>query len=434
MEETTQSVINKDTIQKEVVDSLPQNPHGILLLAPRIGKTKITIDLLKRDKPLRILWVTESDQLKEAIKSEFELWDAKLLLSRTVLSTYRSLHKVIGTFDTIILDEYQFCTKANTVNLLNKTLRYLNILAMSGTKPKNESKRFIYEELKLYPLADYSLNKAVDEGILSDYTLNVVKITPNVTELAEYCKTQHLINRNVYGTYTLVNNKMIVENVRDNSVTEYDIQHIPERDKDNTKFYMIYKNAITAGYLVMANENLRFGKMTIDTMKYQIKNRVITKPVGKFLLIKRARDLGSSPLKTRICKSILDSVKGQRNIIFCQTVEQAEKISTYTYHGKTTSVNFDKFQNEEITELAMVKKGGVGTTYRNIDNLIIVHLDNDNTGNSMQRLSRTLLKQQNYKANIWVLCIKDTLDEDVVANFVNKLDEDKVNYIEYENQ
>ena len=41
----------KSRIQKEIVDSLEPKPHGRLLLAPRVGKSKLAIDIIKKNKP-----------------------------------------------------------------------------------------------------------------------------------------------------------------------------------------------------------------------------------------------------------------------------------------------------------------------------------------------------------------------------------------------
>ena len=55
----------KSELQKEIVDGLPLCPHGRLILAPRVGKSKIAIDIIKKEKPKSILWVTPSAELAE---------------------------------------------------------------------------------------------------------------------------------------------------------------------------------------------------------------------------------------------------------------------------------------------------------------------------------------------------------------------------------
>src|SRR3990172_8503128 len=104
----------KSQLQKGLVDFLPHQPSGRLLLAPRIGKTKIGIDLIKREEPNSILWVTPSSELATVdIPDEFEKWGAKKYLNKLTTVTWKSLDKITGTFDIIILDEDQHITTVN---------------------------------------------------------------------------------------------------------------------------------------------------------------------------------------------------------------------------------------------------------------------------------------------------------------------------------
>lgn len=64
--------VEKNKIQKEIVEQIGVNPHGLLLLSPRIGKTKIGIDVIKKQKPKSILWITPSTKLRDKdIPEEF---------------------------------------------------------------------------------------------------------------------------------------------------------------------------------------------------------------------------------------------------------------------------------------------------------------------------------------------------------------------------
>ena len=47
-------VKEKTKIQKEIVETLPPNPHGRLHLAPRLGKTRLVLDIIKREGKVSI--------------------------------------------------------------------------------------------------------------------------------------------------------------------------------------------------------------------------------------------------------------------------------------------------------------------------------------------------------------------------------------------
>lgn len=97
----------KSKIQKEIVDSLDMFPHGRLLLAPRVGKSKLAIDIIKKNNPDSILWVTPSAQLAEKdIPDEFDVWKATKFKKKLTTVTWMSLNKMKGHHTLIILDKF----------------------------------------------------------------------------------------------------------------------------------------------------------------------------------------------------------------------------------------------------------------------------------------------------------------------------------------
>ena len=172
----------KNALQKAVVDATPENPRGRWLLAPRTGKTKIGIDLIKREQPTSILWVTPSAELadfnntEDGIVSEFSKWKAKRYVNKLTTSTWASLDKITGHFGIIILDEEQHMTENNSENLRNGSLTGDAIVSMTGTPTKHEDKIKLYESLGLKPIYDISINEAVDIGLLSNYDMKIVEV------------------------------------------------------------------------------------------------------------------------------------------------------------------------------------------------------------------------------------------------------------------
>ena len=97
--------MSRDLIQKQILDSLPNPAHGLLRLAPRVGKTKLGIEVLKREKAGKVLWVTPNTKLRdEDIPAEFKQWKATTYLKKTDIICYASLANHKGTYDKIILD------------------------------------------------------------------------------------------------------------------------------------------------------------------------------------------------------------------------------------------------------------------------------------------------------------------------------------------
>ena len=358
-------------LQNEIVRGLPKFPHGRLVLAPRVGKTRIAIELIKKSKPKSILWVTPSPKLaEEDIPIEFETWKAKSYLKKLQTSTWASLHKVTGKFDMIILDEDHWITENNAVNLLNGTLTG-SILAMTGTATAHYDKNMMYQNLKLKVLYRISVNYAVEIGLLSNYNVKVITVELNSTD-----KTIRGGNKEVSFLTT--------------EKANYD-------------------------YLDRIAQQAIFSKKNVQ-----------------FRILARRRAILNSASKDKVTKWLWNNLEG-RKLFFCASIEQANSLTQYTYHSKTDNTYLQKFIDGDINEIAMVNAGSTGFTYKEIDHLVIVQSDSDKNGSTLQKICRTLLAQKDYKAQIWMLCLNGTQDENWVNSTLVKLNKDKIEWITSKN-
>jgi hypothetical protein len=361
----------KSRIQKEIVDGLSENPEGRLLLAPRVGKSKLMIDIIKRDKPNSILWVTPSAKLaEEDIPQEFETWRAKRYLKKLTTSTWMSLDKIIGEFDLIILDEEQFITENNAVNLLSGTLKG-RILSMTGTPTKHKEKIELYNRLNLKVLCDLSINEAVDIGILSNYTIKILEV--------DMSKTKDI--------------------------------------KAGTK---------QKPFMTSEEDQYKWLSKVVKQAMYQKRKD------AQFRILNRMRAIKNSKSKLEATQFLLSQLEG-RILIFSGSIEQAENLCEHTYHSKINDVDYKKFQNGEVDRIAMVNAGGTGHTYKEIDHLVMVQADSDKNGLTSQKLARTLLAQKDYEATIWIVCLIGTQDEKWVESALQNFDKSKVEYIRFKN-
>ena len=358
----------KSVLQKEVVDILKPYPKGLLLLAPRVGKTKIIIDLIKRDKYESILWVTPSAELAEKdIPEEFIKWKAKRYIKKLTTSTYASLPKVKGEFDIIILDENQYLTERGAKNLFDKTLTSKALIGMTGTSTQHFDKIEMFNKLSLKSLYDISINKAVDIGLLSDYEINVIKVP-------------------------LSDKKDYLSGPKNNMFTT--------SEKKNYEY---------------------LSKKVKDSDMYSI----------KFKILNRMRAIKNSPSKLEAVKSLLKDFKEERTLIFCGSIKQAEDICEYTYHSKTNGEDLISFKEGGINRLSLVNAGGTGHTFKKVKNLVMIQTDSDKNGISSQKISRALLSQKGHKALIWVICLEGTQDEKWVESTLRNFDSKKINYLKW---
>ena len=361
----------KDKIQKEIIDSLDKNPQGRLLLAPRVGKSKIGIDLIKREKYKSILWVTPSAELADVdIPAEFDKWGAKRYKKLLTTSTWMSLNKIQGEFDVIILDEEQFMTANNAENLLNGSLKG-RIVSMTGTASKHDHKKELYKQLNLSVLYKISINDAVDMKLLANYTLKIVEVDMHEGKTIEAGNKDKRFMTSERKQYEYLHN-----------VAQ---QSIFQRRSDMT-----------------------------------------------FRILARMRAIKDSPAKTEAAQWLIKNLEG-RKLIFSATIKQAEDLCQHTYHSKTDNIDLKKFQAGNIDEIAMVNAGGTGFTYKKLDHLIMTQIDSDKNGLTSQKIARTLLDQKDYKATVWIISLVGTQDEKWVQSVLANFDKTKVEYLRFKN-
>lgn len=343
--------LTKTEIQDAAINSLPLKPHGLLNYTVRFGKGRVVCELIKKNQPKKILWVTVNTDLRDVdIPKEIKLWLGEEHLEKFNIVCYQSLHNVTGHYDMIILDEYQHITKRNMANLLSGSITYEYITGITGTPPKHFHKKQILLSLYLTELDSMSIDEGVENGIVAPYKITTVPVKLN------------------------------------------DTLNIIKAGSKDKPFY------------------------TTEKKNYDFWNKKILEKEEKgedqgFLRIKRANIVQSSISKVEATLKLLNTLEG-RTMVFSGSIEQSEAISKYTYNSKTDDTNYKLFKEGKINVLSCVNKGGIGNTYEGVENFIIVQVNTNKMGDITQKIGRALLEQgSRYKANIYLVYLQDTVDE-----------------------
>jgi len=364
---------DKSQIQKQIVDSLPSPCHGLLNLAPRVGKTKIGIDIIKKERPKRILWITPNTKLRDIdIPNEFVEWRATGYFKKTTIICYASMADHEGEYDLVILDEYQDLTPVNAEPLFNGKIKYKQIIGLSGTHPRHKEKLELYSKLGLKKLVEMSIDEAVDQGLIAPYKITVVE-----------CR---LDNKN---KYIKAGNK--------------------------TKQFMQTEEAQYSYLTRMINAKLFSGQQ-----------------VPKFFYLNRMRFLYNLKSKHEFAKKFLKKLQG-RTLVFAGSIAQIEDLCEHTFHSKTDDKKLEAFKRGEIDVLGLVNSGGIGHTFRNVDNLLIIQVNSDSKGDATQKIARSLVLQKGYEANIYILCVVNTVDESWKNEVLKNFNKEKIEHVSYKN-
>lgn len=361
------NIEKRNKIQEEAAQALVKsNFHSILDLSPRFGKSRTTLLAFEKvEKQVNILITAPFNSILDSWRAEIELWGCK---HNVQLINDRSLDKVDWSkVDVVVKDEIH-CLSENQCLILQASKK--PIVGLTGSLSDDNSK-YLKRTLKLKTSYKYSIEQAIEDGIISNFSINIHYVEldnkQKIVEIGTKLKPQ-------LGTeleaYTKATNNF-------------------ERFK-----YMSYGNP--------ALINLK--------MKYAgERSRIIYNSINK---IKKAKQLAKNKNKV---------------LIFTGLTKVADSITPYTQHSKSIESNLEKFVNNEISQLAVVNQLNMGFTDKKLKHIIINQLQSKEE-NSIQRMMRAMNLEESKKAVIDVIVVKNSIDETWVSKALQWVNPSKIKY------
>jgi superfamily II DNA or RNA helicase len=198
----------RDKRQQEFADVwLKNGQFGILNLCPRFGKIYTSINLLEKlDKNIHILIAYPDLKIKAAWEDDFKT--RKYKNPNITYTTHLSIKKhTEAHFDLVILDEIHLLSEAQIEAV--KDLKYERLLGLTGTLSAS-TEETLGMELNLPVIATYSIDQAIQEGVIVDYQITVVHTPLDNTKLIEYKKGKKT-EKAQFNAYTYIINKNMIE-------------------------------------------------------------------------------------------------------------------------------------------------------------------------------------------------------------------------------
>lgn len=197
----------RDERQKEFANTwLDHGKFGILNLCPRFGKIYTTINALEQLPANTSVLIAYPDlKIKESWEKDFESRGYKN--PNITYTTHLSLKKYVDYFfDVIIIDEIHLLSPAQIK--VCKDLFKINdhVLGLTGTLSK-WTEETLNEELGLFVVAEYPIEQAIEEGVIVDYEITVVK-TPLDNVHKQNYKGKMRTEKQQFDAYGYVINNM----------------------------------------------------------------------------------------------------------------------------------------------------------------------------------------------------------------------------------
>ena len=195
----------RDKRQKEFADVWLKEKHGILNLCPRFGKIRTSIIALEELKPKSILIAYPDNKIKESWETDFRAsgFDDSIV----TYTTHLSLKKLVDNeYDIIIIDEIHLLSEAQIEACQDLFSNNACILGLTGTL-SSWTEKTLEEELDLHVIATYPIEKAIEEGVIVDYEIHIIRVPlDNVTP--QQFKTKQKTEKKQFDALTWVINKL----------------------------------------------------------------------------------------------------------------------------------------------------------------------------------------------------------------------------------
>lgn len=333
--------------------------HGILFVAPRVGKCRIGIMMMMKLPYPKTLIVYPDKKIKQSWLDEMgimEYYNPNITYTST-----KSLWKYKNEkYDLVFLDEVHLLSEKQIDDCETLRLSGNALLGLTGTLSES-TKNNLFFRLRMDILYTYTQAEAIRDGIVSDYRITVIRV--------------HLDN----------------------------------------KRYVKYK------------KKYRTEKQQFDAYTYII-NSLIDQGKGyKFLALARMRLIMHSVAKMEMTRKLIAKFKGERILVFCGLKDIADQLGIpVEYTGKEGEL--ERFAKGEGDNLAVVKMGNTGVTFKPLDKVIINYCDS-NEENLQQKVSRATNLEYNGKvADIYIVCSTEPVERGWLSKALTPFDKEKIKY------
>lgn len=300
-------------MNREIDEKILTSKHNILLEFPTgFGKSKCALDIVTHNNYKKVLIVIPRLVLKENWKAEIKKWGG----STASYVTYISLYKHAGIeYDCIIFDECHHLSD-RCLDIID-TLKYKQAILLSATVSRNKWCDFqtVFRPIERHKI---SLQQAVADEVLP---------SPQIILLPLKLDTQ-----NQTCTFTKGKGK---EKIECNFVDRW-------KYFKNPKYTVTVKCTPAQYHLEMSN------------MIEWYKRASFSKPVMKNLWLNKAgqRLRWLSQIKEEQVMHLINSLKNQRFMIFCSSIEQTELFGNAVNSNQKEQTALKQFNEGKINYIS----------------------------------------------------------------------------------
>lgn len=169
-----------------------------------------------------------------------------------------------------------------------------------------------------------------------------------------------------------------------------------------------------------------------SALSWVINQKVMNDEPTLFLRLARMRIIQASEGKRLKTIELLRKYSDERILVFCGITKIADNLGIPSYHNKIKEKEiFSDFAKGKGNQLAVVKIGNSGVTYKPLNKVIINYFDS-NSENLAQKINRCMgmeYSTPDKKAHIYIICTNQDVEQKWLNNALEFFDKEKIKYI-----
>ena len=360
--------MTRDDIQEKVLKILENVDRGTVALSGSGGKTLLGLKHMHQNADVnkKVTVVAPKIAIFNTWKEEAKKFKLEYLLERIRFTTYLSLNKLDLTNDDIIYFDEIHSLTINHNACLNQFKG--KIIGLTGTEPTNTKSQKWFMVDKYAPVVyKYTPDEAIDDSILNDYRIIV--------------------------QYVDVDTEKNVKVVKPNATWM----------TSELAIYNYWSTRVATS----------FGKMK------------------QIAAIQRMKAMQGFKSKELMATYLLNTIgMHSKCLCFASTQEQSARICPITYHSKNkfSESNLESFKTGKLLKLCAVEQLNEGINIPNLKYGVIMH-SYGNERKASQKIFRFLRLSPDDCATVYILCYRNTIDEEWVKSALSGFNQNKITYI-----
>lgn len=326
-------MITREQVRDEILQV--ESPHILAELPTSFGKSKIAIDLIKHyieqgkfEEPPSVLIVVPRLVLIENWRKELEKWGCSCMEHTVTFVTYVSLPKMAGDWDVVIFDEVHHLSERCREALSEFDIYSAIMLSATVSRDMRKALKEIFPDLYIYKV---TTKQAITDEVLPDPRVFLIPLSLDA----------------------LTVNQEIIKNKSQKITLE-----IP--------YSMRFQYAKVKNRRIVIKCTQRQYYDDMSTMIEWYKRKMYGSEVMKNLFLRKSgeRLKWLSDQKTAYVKALLDLLRGQRTLTFCNGIPQTAELGKYCINSSKSkgenAENLGKFNSgriKHITACNMLDEG-----------------------------------------------------------------------------